>query len=102
MSEAVPSIQPSGLLQGLGVTGRTPMPWWGLLVTSVALAATAGVGINIQNSCQDFGTSATERRVDGLKIYNVIVLILGIVMFIASFTPTFAYFYYLNRTRKTV
>lgn len=63
------------------------LPNFPLLITSVLLGVGAGIGINLKNSCKDFGSDAA--RVNGIQTYNIIVLIFAILMFILSFWPVF-------------
>jgi hypothetical protein len=65
-----------------------PLPDLPLLFASALLGATAGIGINLYNTCSStggFGKEAT--RVKPLQTYNIIVLVIAILLFIASWTP---------------
>lgn len=61
------------------------MPYWGLLVASGLLAATAGIGINLQNTCRDFGSAAN--RVKPLKTFNIVMLVLALLLFLYAISP---------------
>lgn len=59
-----------------------------LLISSGLLGATAGISINIHNTCiakGGFGDAAP--RVKQLQTYNIIVLISAIILFILSWMP---------------
>lgn len=82
------TVAKSGWLKSL--SGNSPFPKLGLMIASGLLGATAGIAINVNNSCKDFGSN--ESRIKTLKTYNIVVLAVAILFFAASFLPTVIFF----------
>jgi len=72
------------------------------IIASGLFIATASVGINVYNSCRDFGESS--ERVSGLSAFFIIMLIISIIVFLGAIAGLVVYLYYFggNEEVKTV
>ncbi len=64
------------------------------IVVSALFIATASVGINVYNSCIDFGTSGD--RVSGMRVFFIIMLVIAILVFLAAIAGLIVYMKYFR------
>lgn len=66
------------------------------IIASALFVATASIGVNVYNSCRDFGPA--KDRVSGLKIFFIIMIIIALLVFLGAIGLMVVFFVYGGAT----